>query len=203
MKYWDSKSGTFKTSTNKPSTSYGKGYPKGNSYYGGYGGNYGKSKGAGSYKSLYDDWGWSFDDSSTSFGSERYIAVKEPENYNTPKRVEIESKFSSMFSKSYRGTYIETERIQEMTRYFYYRMIEEKDYMKELKDINYGKTWLEQKIETYNGLWDQDVPGFTPLEKDLNIHAKLQEESKTGKQRTREEMENVDEDCEEIEVVVI
>jgi len=199
MGYWDEwdDEGADKPLHSSKSTKQSKswnGYGYGNSYSSNYNkGGYTSSKNnAFTYKSLYDwgDWGIGADSL-----SEKYLAVKAHENYMTPSRTEIEMKYLSVNGKTFRGTYLDVEKIQEYSRYFYHELVENPDYMKSPSEISYGKGWLDSKEAFYKDLKDTDIPGYTPLERAIHLYVKTSPEKDTkGKKITREESEAGDEE---------
>lgn len=156
--------------------------------------NYNKKSYGSSYYNYGNNYSWggswnSWSSESTS-SSERYLCVKEHENYNTPLRNEIESKFSQIYNYPFKGTFYDVEKIQDDCRFFFYRMIDEKDYLKEPSQVNYGSYMMDAKKEKYTQLWETETPGYTPLEMALSIYAANMKEQKAGKQLTRKDIED-------------
>lgn len=149
---------------------YGSGYSsKGSSYrYG----SYGSGSKSYSYGSGWDYWG--------SYGYESLdndddLVVKDPVNYTTPTRKEIEQKIDVWKQSS-------IDQIKELARVCYFKMIEDKDYFKpEYADFSKlsedNKAAMEQKKEFYDQIFDTYIPGFTPLEQAVAIYKKMQKEA--------------------------
>ena len=150
------------------SGSYGR-----SSYNTGYSSNKGYSRG-----SAWDYWGsYYFDTEDDDSG----LVVKEPENYATPTARDIETR-ASIWKKS------SIDQIKELARVCYFKMVGDKDYFKEeyadfsnLDDDN--KSAMETKKEFYDSIFDNFIPGFTPLDQAIAIFKQMstKEESKGDK----------------------
>lgn len=145
-----------------------------------------------SYGSYYG-WGDWFSSSET-LSSEKYIVVKAHDGYITPNRYEIENKYNSLFGKRFGGSIMDVEKVQEISRFLYHRMVDDKDYLKTASQINYGEAYLNSKSEFYKNLWEQEIPGISPLEMALNFFAASNSEKKEGRYISREEMEEACDD---------
>lgn len=172
--------------------------------YGGYSGytrkDYSYSYGYEPYqrKSYGSTWNWG------SYGSYGYLTednddgiyVKAHESYLTPKDSDI----------SYKLHYQEDTRqnrllIKEMARFFYHKMIDDKEYIDEkyLPPNELSETDIqnvEAKKVYYQALWDKFIPGITPLEQAFSVFEDMQRKSgSSGSSRsmTNEQlMQNVD-----------
>jgi uncharacterized protein with von Willebrand factor type A (vWA) domain len=144
--------------------SYGRSYGRGGSY--GYGGNSGyKSY---SYGGSWDYWGSYFNDPLEDDSS---LVVKEPENYTTPSTRDIESKANVWRSEA-------VNQIKELARVCYFKMIGDKNYLKpEYADFSkLSESQAEQmqvKKDLYDKIFDNFIPGFTPLEQAIAIYQNM------------------------------
>jgi len=100
------------------------------------------------------------------------LFVKSPDNYVTPTSKDIKNKTSV-----WKQTSIDT--IKEIARVCYFKMIDKKEYIEEkysdfdnLSDSD--KSLYNQKKPFYDNLFDQFIPGFTPLEQAIAIYLKMQ-----------------------------
>lgn len=150
---------------------YGSGYSsKGGSY--GYG-SYGSGSKGYSYGSGWDYWrSYGFDSSD----NDDDLVVKDPVNYTTPTRKEIEQKVDVWKQSS-------IDQIKELARVCYFKMIEDKDYFKpEYADFSKlsedTAAVLGQKKEMYDQIFDTFIPGFTPLEQAIAIYQQMQKQAK-------------------------
>jgi len=164
-------------------------------YYGGYGSYGGYSYSYGNNqpyqrKSTGTTWKWG------NFGSYGFLTeddddgiyVKAHESYLTPKDTDI----------SYKLDYREDTKanrllIKEMARFFYHKMIDDKEYIdpkylppnelseKEIQEV-------EAKKVSYTALWDKFIPGVTPLEQSLSVFNDLQRRNGGGVTLSSEQM---------------
>lgn len=116
--------------------------------------------------------------------------VREHDYYYTPHKYNIEF-YLRQRNLDTRNTHV----CQELARFFYHRMIEDKEYVDEfytdeLLSDEYEINKKEFKTNFYNSLWDQYVPGYTPTEKALNLLSFFKREAKKkGKDESKlEEM---------------
>ncbi len=130
-----------------------------------------KPKSFKSKKSYWSRSGWESFAHVSLFEQDEDLFVKNPENYVTPSKSEIKKKVNA-----YKDSSIKT--IKELSRVCYFKMIEEKDYLsdvyqnfEELDDSE--KQEYEQKKPFYDSLYDQFIPGFTPLEQAIAIFLKM------------------------------
>jgi len=136
---------------------------------------YTPKKSTGGWKSKYSG-GWSKTWSSFSFTAElgddnSDLFVKDPVSYITPTAKEIKKKVTAT-----KQTSIDT--IKELARVCYLKMVDDKDYIAE-KFADYDKleeseqNTYNQKKGLYDGIFDQYIPGFTPLEQAISIYLKI------------------------------
>jgi len=136
---------------------------------------YTPKKSKGGWKSKYSG-GWSKTWSSFSFTAElgddnSDLFVKDPVSYITPTAKEIKKKVTAT-----KQTSIDT--IKELARVCYLKMIEDKDYIAE-KFVDYDnleeaeQNTYNQKKGLYDDIFDQYIPGFTPLEQAISIYLKI------------------------------
>ena len=131
--------------------------------------------GAGGWASALED-----DDSS--------LFVKDPGTYATPTAVEIQGK-SSIYKQS------AIDQVKELARVCYFKMIGERDYLAEAyKDLtklsDEDRALVEAKTELYDKIFDNFIPGFTPLEQALAIFEKL---GNSGEKEYREATQSIEE----------
>lgn len=155
-------------------------------YYGSYyAPTYTPKKSKGGWKSKYSGGGWSKSGWSSfsytwDYGGDNNddLFVKDPINYLTPTAAEIRKK-----THAPKQTSIDT--IKELARICYFKMIDEKEYIAE-KYVDYDslsdgdKNSYQQKKALYDSIFDQYIPGFSPLEQAVSIYLKLK--SQTEKQ---------------------
>lgn len=156
-------------------------------YYGSYyAPTYTPKKSSGGWKSKYGGGGWSKSGWSSfsytwDYGSSDNnddLFVKDPINYLTPTAAEIRKKVHAP-----KQTSIDT--IKELARICYFKMIDEKEYIAE-KYADYDslsdgdKNSYQQKKALYDSIFEQYIPGFSPLEQAVSIYLKLK--SQTEKQ---------------------
>jgi hypothetical protein len=157
-------------------------------------GDYGRSAGYryGSYASSYKKKSYSSWDDDFSWGNwgnwkaadeddDKDLYIKAHDGYFTPKAQDIEHQLTYHDS-----TKNNKSLIKEMSRYFFYRMIDEKDYFDEkyadeTKISEEELPAFQKKQEFYDGLWDKFIPGDTPLEKAIAVFKQFKEEQKKQK----------------------
>ena len=151
-------------------------------------------KSTGGWKSKYGGSGWSKSSWSSfsytwDYGSSDNnddLFVKDPINYLTPTAAEIRKKVHAP-----KQTSIDT--IKELARICYFKMIDEKEYIAE-KYADYDKlseseqSEYQQKKALYDSIFEQFIPGFSPLEQAISSYLKLKGQS------TREEREDGDDE---------
>lgn len=181
--YWGNKKKSSKKQTDDDeytpygSTSYGGGS------YGGYSRGYsgGYSKGGSTYRRSYSyaDWNWgTYGSVSTDEEDDKDLYIKSHPSYFTPTNESIEFKLDHK-----ENTKRNRSLIKEFARYFYHRMIEEKEYFDSKYDDPTKLTEEEitnfsAKKQYYEDLWTKFIPGITPLEQALSLFSQLQKEKK-------------------------
>jgi uncharacterized protein with von Willebrand factor type A (vWA) domain len=156
-------------------------------YYGSrYAPTYTPKKSTGGWKSKYGGGGWSksgWSSFSFSWGNEDNnddLYVKDPVTYLTPTTSEIRKKVHAP-----KQTSIDT--IKELARVCYFKMIDEKDYVAEqFIDSEDGEHQMRKVL--YDSIFDQFIPGFTPLEQAISIYLKM----KRGKEHSEQEDDDDD-----------
>ena len=140
----------------------------------GYGSTY-KKKG----KSInYSDWNWgTWGAASTVEDDDEDIFIKTHQNYFTPTQQEISWKLQYQDD-----TAKNRNTIREFARYFYHRMIDEKDYFKEKyadpEKISEDEVGLfHHKKTQYEELWEKFIPGYTPLEQAVSLFTELKRQA--------------------------
>jgi uncharacterized protein with von Willebrand factor type A (vWA) domain len=156
-------------------------------YYGDYyAPSYTPTKSTGGWKSKYGGSGWSKNSwSNFSFvvsyeDNDEDLFVKDPVNYLTPSAKDIKAKVRGVKKQS------SIDLIKELARVCYFKMIDETEYaadkykdLDSLSDEDKGE-YLKKK-PLFDSVYEQYVPGFTPLEQAIAIYLKLKESP--GKQK--------------------
>lgn len=145
-------------------------------YYGSrYAPTYTPTKSTGGWKSKYTG-GWSrsgWGSFSFSWGNEDNnddLFVKDPVNYLTPTTSEIRKKVHAP-----KQTSVDT--IKELARVCYFKMIDERDFVAE-QFIDSEDSEHQARKALYDSIFEQFIPGFTPLEQAISIFLKM----KSGKE---------------------
>lgn len=152
-------------------------------YYGSYyTPTYSPTKTTGGWKSKYGGGGWSKSGWSSfsytwDYGGDNNddLFVKDPVNYLTPTASEIRKKVHAP-----KQTSIDT--IKELARICYFKMIDEREYIAE-KYADYDslsegdKNSYQQKKALYDSIFEQYIPGFSPLEQAVSIYLKLKNQT--------------------------
>jgi len=108
------------------------------------------------------------DDNSTLF-------VKEPESYLTPTAQQIKSRAAVWEAKS-------INKIKDLARICYLKMLDDRDFISEYaKEYLKGNDNYYDTISFYSELYDQYIPGFTPLEQAIAIHYQLEDKKAKSK----------------------
>lgn len=102
------------------------------------------------------------------------LFVKEPEAYNTPSASEIRAKVN-VYGK------VQLDRIKDLARVCYFKMVDDRDYVAEKYRGQEGESSYESKKEIYDNVFETFVPGHTPLEQAIAIHHKLEDDNSSGK----------------------
>jgi hypothetical protein len=159
---------------------------------------YAPKKSTGGWKSKYGGSGWSKSNWSSFSYSWDYgsvdnnddLFVKNPVNYLTPTAAEIKKKVHAP-----KQTSIDT--IKELARICYFKMIDEREYVAE-KYADYDKLSeseqgeYQQKKALYDSIFEQFIPGFSPLEQAISIYLKLKGQSSREEREERDEDEEID-----------
>lgn len=160
-------------------SSYGKGRSssKKKSYYGS-GGGYSSY----SYGGSWDYWGSYFSDPTENNND---LVVKDPENYTTPTQRDIQAK-ADIWRKG------GIDQVKELARVCYFKMLGEKNYFKdEYADFenldDETKAQLSDKKELYDSIYDNFIPGFTPLDQAIAIYKKMSQEADKQDRRDSDE----------------
>ena len=172
---------------------YDGGYYNRSNYGSGYRSNYGS--GYGSSKRTYGSWNWG---NYGAFGQleedDDELFIANHDSYFTPKTYEVENRMP--WGQNLRNK-DNVNLVKEMSRFFFYKMIDNKAYIDEhyLDETTMNDEQLSErdsKTPFYQSLWDKYVPGFTPLEKAINIfnelNQKSQERNGDGGERLTENM---------------
>lgn len=98
------------------------------------------------------------------------LFIKNHDNYFTPTAVEIRKSLPW----SYNTNTDSINLIKEFSRFFFYKMLDQKNYIAEKfeDDSTLSEEELIEKtnkVEFYEALWDKYTPGFTPLEKAISL----------------------------------
>lgn len=169
-------------------------------YYGSryYAPTYSPKKTTGGWKSKYGGGGWSKSGWSSfsytwNFGNDDNnddLFVKDPVNYLTPTAAEIRKKVHAP-----KQTSIDT--VKELARICYFKMIDEREYIAE-KYSDYDslseseQNEYQQKKALYDGIFDQYIPGFTPLEQAVSIYLKLKGQTERANRDDDDDNEKID-----------
>lgn len=169
-------------------------------YYGSryYAPTYSPKKTTGGWKSKYGGGGWSKSGWSSfsytwNFGNDDNnddLFVKDPVNYLTPTAAEIRKKVHAP-----KQTSIDT--VKELARICYFKMIDEREYIAE-KYSDYDslseseQNEYQQKKALYDGIFDQYIPGFTPLEQAVSIYLKLKGQTERADRDNDDDNEKID-----------
>ncbi len=146
-------------------------------YYGSrYAPTYAPKKSTGGWKSKYSGGGWSksgWGSFSFSWGdtdNNDDLFVKDPVNYLTPTTSEIRKKVHAP-----KQTSVDT--IKELARVCYFKMIDDRDFVAEQFVDSEDEEHRARKA-LYDSIFEQYIPGFTPLEQAISIFLKM----KSGKE---------------------
>lgn len=130
------------------------------------------------YGRNYYSGNWNWGSFGSGFGTEdndNDLYIKSHESYFTPTHTEIMYKLSNNIN-----TYDNRKLVKELSRFFYYRMLNEKDYFEDkYKDLTKlsekGIVELSAKKKFYDDLWDKFIPGMSPLEKAVALVNELKQ----------------------------
>jgi hypothetical protein len=157
-------------------------------YYGSrYAPTYTTAKSTGGWKSKYGGSGWSKGWGSFSFSwgdtdNNDDLFVKDPVTYLTPTTSEIRKKVHAP-----KQTSVDT--IKELARVCYFKMIDERDFVAE-QFVDSEDQEHQARKALYDSIFEQFIPGFTPLEQAISIYLKM----KKGDKDYAEKGEDDDED---------
>lgn len=121
-------------------------------------------KGWGNYGATYED-------------VNKELFINSHENYVTPNNSDISCKIT--FEQD---TAKNRDQIKEMSRYFYYRMLDEKEYINEKYKVGDAET----KTSFYENLWNKFIPGQTPLEMALETFREIDRQQRKNTQKSNE-----------------
>jgi len=152
--------------------------------YGGYGYGYGYGYGSRDKKeNKYSSYTWSpsvWTNYSFGYGAvveddNSKLFVKDPITYLTPTKADIKTKANVWLEKSQLT-------IKELARVCYLKMIDDRDYINEIfSDFDSlpeaEKADYESKKSLYDGIFDQYIPGNTPLEQAIAIYRQISNSS--------------------------
>ena len=101
------------------------------------------------------------------------LIVKSPESYLTPTATQIRAKLN-VYGQD------KINRIKEMARVCYFKMIDEKDYLEPSildgsRRIPYTDKDYRERLDIFDKIMNDYVPGFTPLEQAIHIHYKIED----------------------------
>lgn len=140
-----------------------------------------------SKKKSYKSWSWGcFGTFSFEEDDDRNLLVKSCEGYYTPTNDTIRSEL-----RSYHTTSKNCEVVKDLSRFFYYRMIDEKDFwIDEVKDPeNIPEKYANDyafKSQLFEPLWDKFIPGDTPLQKAVNVFKQLMDKKEPHRKNEKE-----------------
>lgn len=164
--------------------SYGKGKSSKKTNY------YGSNKGYSSYSygggGDWDYWGSYFRD---PVENNKNLVVRDPENYTTPTQRDIQAKADIWRQGG-------VDQVKELARVCYFKMIGEKNYFRdEYADFENldddTKAQLSAKKELYDSIYDNFIPGFTPLDQAIAIYKQM---SKKADKEDRADSEKEDQE---------
>lgn len=117
-----------------------------------------------SYTPYYKSWSWNTWGTSYKEDILEKLMIADHSNYFTPTQADLRFNVRS-------DAIVE---VQELCRFFYYKMIEETDYIdKDYKAANETTQEYQQKVEVFKTLWNTDIPGWTPKDKALYVYQNL------------------------------
>lgn len=159
-------------------------------YYGSrYAPTYTPTKSTGGWKSKYSG-GWSrsgWGSFSFSWGdtdNNDDLFVKDPVNYLTPTTSEIRKKVHAP-----KQTSVDT--IKELARVCYFKMIDDRDFVAE-QFIDSEDEEHQARKALYDSIFEQYIPGFTPLEQAISIFLKMKSGKEYSENGEREDDDELD-----------
>ena len=145
-------------------------------------------KSVGGWKSKYGGGGWSKGGGWSSFSfswgdtdDNDDLYVKDPVTYLTPTTAEIRKKVHTP-----KQTSVDT--IKELARVCYFKMIDERDFVAE-QFVDSESAEHQARKALYESIFDQYIPGFSPLEQAVSIYLKM----KKGKEYAEQGEDDDDE----------
>ena len=160
-------------------------------YYGSrYAPTYAPKKSTGGWKSKYGGGGWSKSGGWSSFSfswgdtdDNDDLFFKDPVTYLTPTTAEIRKKVHAP-----KQTSVDT--IKELARICYFKMIDEKDYVAE-QFVDSEDSEHQQRKAFYDSIFEQFIPGFSPLEQAISIFLKMKSNKEYGESGEEDENEEL------------
>jgi len=138
-----------------------------------------KKKSVGGWKDKYGGGGWSKSGGWSSFSfswgdtdDNDDLYVKDPVTYLTPTTSEIRKKVHAP-----KQTSVDT--IKELARVCYFKMIDERDFVAE-QFVDSENPEHQARKALYDSIFDQYIPGFSPLEQAISIYLKMKKEKEYG-----------------------
>ena len=156
-----------------------------------------------SYHRDYSTWSWgNWGYQTLMEDSDESLYIKAHPSYLTPTNSQVSMKMTDYRNNTAKNR----DMIREFARYFYYQMIEDKNYFKEKYDDL--TTLSEREVETffkkkeqYENLWEKHIPGYTPLEKAIFLfNTLIQEAAKKSKMVDDLTPEQIKETCSNITI---
>lgn len=96
------------------------------------------------------------------------LFAKEPESYMTPTTEEIKAKIYVIGKFKF-------DRIKDLCRVCYFKMIDEKDYIADMYKGKDGDKFYEERKALCDNVYETFLPGHTPLEQAIAIHHRLED----------------------------
>jgi hypothetical protein len=152
-----------------------------------------KKRSSGGWKSKYGGGGWSKSSwSNYSFvvsyeDNDDDLFVKDPINYITPSAEDIKKRIRGVRKQD------SIDMIKELARVCYFKMIDEKEYRADafLDESSYDGTQSGKKA-LFDSIYDQYIPGFTPLEQAISIYLKLKNQTDSKDDVSDEDEDEMD-----------
>lgn len=152
-----------------------------------------KKRSSGGWKSKYGGGGWSKSSwSKYSFvvsyeDNDDDLFVKDPINYITPSAEDIKKRLRGVRKQD------SIDMIKELSRVCYFKMIDEKEYRADafLDESSYNGIQSGKKA-LFDSIYDQFIPGFTPLEQAISIYLKLKNQTDSKDDVSDEDEDEMD-----------
>lgn len=130
-----------------------------------------------SYTPYYKPWSWNTWGTSYKEDILEKLMIADHSNYFTPTKADLRFNVRS-------NAIVE---VQELCRFFYYKMIEETDYIdKDYKAANETTEEYQKKIQVFKTLWNTDIPGWTPKDKALYVYQNLLSDNRKGNSKIKD-----------------